>query len=164
MTIQVSEFLLYKGEEVELETNPLRAYLKSLKVNPIGKGSMSWCWRGYQGTWEIREQELYLTELIIQSKDDKELGVASLFPGKDEVFADWYTGELEIQFGEVLEHTDSIFLLEKSVILTIKNGFLVDEKIIDNKDKIVEKLVNEVFSKPVKQNVWTRFKEFFKNR
>jgi hypothetical protein len=78
----------------------------------------------------------------------------ALFPGQTKVFADWFTGDIRIPQGEILF---SIFyakdIYEEDHILSFKDGYLVDAKIVDNYEYAAElseerKRINE--APPVK--------------
>ena len=63
MTFQSSETLLLRGEKLSLCPEPLAQYLKT-GGKPI-KFDADWtaCWRGYEGTWAIEGDRLYLVKL-----------------------------------------------------------------------------------------------------
>src|ERR1700690_2290404 len=50
------------------------------------------CWRGYIGTWELKDGRFYLTNISGKYRVD----------GNDPVFADWFSGVLRIPDGELL--------------------------------------------------------------
>ena len=58
----------------------------------------------------------------------------------NEVFADWFNGEIRIPQGELLQYIhmgyESIF--EKDLILKFKKGVLIDERVIDNRQLILK--------------------------
>ena len=68
------------------------------------------CRRGYIGTWEIINKELYLIDfesiIIIKDQDDniigKKVDLSYLFPDATSVKADWFTGCIKIETGEVI--------------------------------------------------------------
>ncbi len=134
MTAQRKEHIIYKGELMAMATEPLRPYLAERKdIDFVFKTSS--CWRGYIGKWEIKNNKLYLIDLFAHIKDYEEVRMDYVFPDKREVFADWFSGELRITQGEMLEYVhmgyQSVF--EKDLFLEIKDGILVSEKIIDNR-------------------------------
>ena len=57
-----------------------------------------------------------------------------LFPDQKEVFADWFTGEIRIPQGDLLEYVhggyDSTY--EKDLFLDFKEGYLVSYKYVYN--------------------------------
>lgn len=61
------------------------------------RSECSLLWRGYRGTWEIREQHLYLLRLEIGRPGGALVAPESLFAGvPGPVFANWYTGTLNV--------------------------------------------------------------------
>jgi hypothetical protein len=81
------------------------------------------CWRGYQGTWEIKAGRLYLKDLQ---------GSIELKKGKP-VLADWFSGVLSVPKGNMLKYVHMGFgsVFEETVLLTFKKGVLVSERTID---------------------------------
>ena len=65
MTAQVSETLIYHGKELMMFSNPLDPYLRATGIEFVSPHTA--CWRGYEGTWEIKGTEpnegLYLVAL-----------------------------------------------------------------------------------------------------
>jgi len=132
MTAQIKEILLYKGNKVGMATEPLNPYLKNRKDINFESQSTG-CWRGYLGFWELRDKNLFIVKLIVTK--DKQVDLNYLFPGQNEVFADWFSGEIRIPQGEMLKYVhmgyQSIF--EKDLFLKFKKGVLIDERVIDNR-------------------------------
>lgn len=63
MTKQSCERLIYKGQEYGMVTQPLDVFRRKMEKNPILFPPDTACWRGYRGTWEIREDKLFLIKL-----------------------------------------------------------------------------------------------------
>lgn len=60
--------------------------------------------RGYIANWEIKQDRLYLIGLTGTLADQSKATLATLFPDyPDRVFAHWFSGELLIPDGELLE-------------------------------------------------------------
>ena len=135
MTAQIREIIHYKGERTVMATEPLFPYLQSRK-DICFKAKSTGCWRGYLGIWQINDKRLFLVKLKgYIDKDYKEVELEYIFPDKKEVFADWFSGEIRISQGELLQYVhmgyQSIF--EKDLILEFKEGVLMNERIIDNR-------------------------------
>ena len=132
MTVQVEERMLYKGEVNFISTEPLREYLEQNDLQFFSLSSS--CWRGYTGTWEINDNKLYLVELVnclFEKKND----LKYMFKQKeDKVFANWFSGNIVIPIGEVLEEglfgIDDIY--EQNIILKFSDGILISEEVVDN--------------------------------
>ena len=138
MTAQLREILLYKGKRVCMATEPLASYLKNRKDVKFRHQSSA-CWRGYFGTWELRDKNLFIialkSTLVDRDNVDDWLDLSYLFPCKNEVFADWFSGEIRIPQGKMIQyvHLGYKSIFEKDLILNFKKGVLIDEKVIDNR-------------------------------
>ena len=130
MTIQAGDILSYNGEKTTIAIEPLKPYLETRSdVGFILKSTA--LVRGYIGTWEIRNKKLYLISLLGFVDNNKKVDLSYLFPNKTEVFADWFSGDIRIPEGELLNKINlgyaSIF--EKDRILSFKEGILISETI-----------------------------------
>ena len=125
MTTQVDELILIDGKEYPLINVPSLPEDSSIiqhKKGLISKWSN--CWRGFQGTWEIKDDKLYLIEF---SSDSYELLC------KLPILADWIKGEIKVATGDIKETTSwAIETYETEMHLTIENGLLVKTKNIKN--------------------------------
>jgi hypothetical protein len=133
MTIQVGDILSYNGEKTTIATEPLKSYLKTRSdVGFIFKSTA--LVRGYIGTWEIRNKKLYLTSLVGFIENNEQVDLNYLFPKKTEVFANWFSGDIRIPEGKLLEKInlgyESVF--EKDRILSFKEGILIGETVKNN--------------------------------
>jgi hypothetical protein len=101
MTAQVPEMLLWEGIPLPMHCFPLETYFRLRGTKPPIQWRDTACWRGYAGTWEVRERRLYLVALDGLLDDDSRLTLSTVFPGFPErVFAHWFTGSLELGLGE----------------------------------------------------------------
>ena len=68
-------------------------------------------------------------------EDYKEVELEYIFPGKKEIFADWFSGKIRISQGELLQyvHMGYSSVFEKDLFLKFKDGVLIDEETIDNR-------------------------------
>jgi hypothetical protein len=98
MTAQSGETLMYDGQELCLFTTPLTDYFALGGKNPGFIWLSTDNWRGYDGTWEITGDRLYLVRLKGQVKGFKSISsLEVVFPGfQDRVFAHWYSGTLRV--------------------------------------------------------------------
>ena len=146
MTEQRREELLYNNQVYYLATEPLKPYLKQNNVKFIANCSA--CWRGYIGKWLIEDNKLYIVSLEANCSDDdsdeifwlKEtypVDLNYLFPNQEKVFADWFSGEIKMSYGEVLESQYNGYssIYEKDLFLEFENGCLIKQREIDNNDK-----------------------------
>ncbi|MBR8719585.1 hypothetical protein IX330_000712 [Bacteroides pyogenes] len=118
-----------------MATEPLHSYLKN-KDDIKFVVSSSACWRGYIGEWAIDDEKLYLVNLNAYVEGYKKIGLDYLFPNEERVFAKWFSGEIRIPHGEMLEyvHQGYASLFENELFLIFENGVLIGEKHKNNRD------------------------------
>jgi len=140
MTAQTGEVLLYKGKKRCMASEPLNDYLENC-ANIEFVSPNTACWRGYSGEWKIAYKKLYFTHLDAYIEGYEVVDLNYLFPGQKNVFAHWFTGEIRIPQGEMIQYIhigyDSIY--ESELVLTFKEGVLIDEKVIDNCEEFEKK-------------------------
>ncbi len=102
------------------------------------------CWRGYVGTWEIREGKFYLVRLQ---------GALRL-RGDGSLLADWFSGVLRIPQGELLLYVHMGFgsVFEEELHLMVEKGTVVAERVIDNRAKYRDELALGVRNLPGGEN------------
>lgn len=136
MTAQAREIIYINGKEEQMATEPLEPFLKKhphLRFEPPHTA----CWRGYFGTWELKDDKLYLLDFNGNLEgfegESVPIDLADLFPGRKKVFADWFSGKLEIERGELLDYDPigSYKKYEQSLFLIFENGLKTHEFIID---------------------------------
>jgi len=112
-TAQEPDILLIDGKEVELNTNPLAAWIKANPGRmPEGHAGFTSKWRGYIATFEVAKGKLWLRKVGVRFNAGKagageyELRdvLPQLFPDRREVIADWYTGTLIVPKGKLVEY------------------------------------------------------------
>ncbi len=145
MTAQKKEKLLYEGKIYEIATEPLGQYLNKRKdLRIISLMASSDCWRGYNGDWEIIKDQLFLVKLsgllVIKSGKGSKENTTDLFPDQEKIFADWFSGEIRIPMGNMLEyvHFGYFSIYEKDMYLQFENGILTGKREIDNKKKYIK--------------------------
>lgn len=111
------------GEHEEPPTLPpgtteerLQRAVASLLARKTRIMANSACWRGYRGTWEIRENALYLVEVT---------GFPE-YRDKPPILADWFTGVLRIPRGKQLVgfHMGFGALYEEELHIKIEKGLV----------------------------------------
>ncbi len=152
MTAQIRDSILYKDRQYSLATEPLRPYLEAMGISYPGTATGNY--RGYVASCEVRDEKLYLIELMIPGFKPEMDREGDLFPGEDKTFAEWYTGKLRIPHGELLEyvHNGHGSLYEKELFLRFLNGKLIGESEKDNRKEYEEKLTREVRYKQEREN------------
>lgn len=153
MTAQASEILYYKSEEFQIQCEPLTDFLKSSEksFNSTNTG----CWRGYIGTWKIENNKLYLIGLE-GSSENGIVGLDYLFPNQNEVFANWFSGELKVPQGEMIEyhHRGHFSVFEKDIIFTFQSGVLIKQVLRDNRTgNLSDVSFVNIFDKHIKEKI-----------
>ena len=139
-TAQTPEILVYEGKTENMFSEP-RIPVDNPRVRAIpqeeferkakdgtfpGIVSSTACWRQYIGSWEIKDDRLFLTNVI---------GMFEL-SGEEPLFADWYSGVLRVPRGEILKNVhmgyDTVY--EEFLHIRVENGLVAGTKIIDNRN------------------------------
>jgi hypothetical protein len=130
MTVQAKEHLIYCGKEFDISVFPLEQYLSELTLKPKLFPPSTACWRGYYGTWEIKDDKLFLTDLLFFTEGDKQAGIEFIFPGQKEVFAWWFKGVIRIQVGRIPENIlfRYNFIDENDLLLEFEKGILLSSR------------------------------------
>ncbi len=89
------------------------------------------CWRKYLGTWEVKDGRLYLVRIegILKVK------------GSSPVFAQWFSGELRVPRGEIIQYAHMGYhsLHEEDMFILIEEGIVKKSWIRDNRSSQKEK-------------------------
>jgi hypothetical protein len=152
-TGQAPDKLIDDNKIFELFSNPLEDYYRIEKDRPAFKPSANTMastgnWRGYVATWEIENDVLYLRGIeavicnfqeFIQRKC-KRADLMELFGEKcinGKVTASWYTGDLRIPDGRLLESVNMGYgsIYEREIVITVEAGNIVKRELIDNTKK-----------------------------
>lgn len=161
-TAQIPDVIIYNGDTLSLYYCPLAFYPDEDLINPNSlfgsKGCFyTACWRNYVATWEIINNQLYLTEIrnacyptelknVSASfkagieKDDigKEFAdLKSLFPNNYEngkIKVDWVSKKMIAPRGKLLYYFHDGFqcIYETELEFTFENGVLIGTKLFDN--------------------------------
>lgn len=140
MTIQAGDILSYNGEKTIIATEPLKPYLETRSnVSFIIKSTA--LVRGYIGTWKIKNKKLYLVTLVGFIENNEKVNLKYLFPNKTEVFADWFSGDIRIPEGDLLQNINigyaSVFARDR--VINFNKGLLISETVKDNtKSKLTD--------------------------
>jgi hypothetical protein len=128
------------GKKEQMAAEPLQPFLKKhphLRFEPPHTA----CWRGYFGTWELKDDKLYLIDFNGNLEgiegEPVPMDLGDLFPDQKKVFADWFSGIIKIEKGELLEyvHLEYESKYEQDLFLVFEDGVKVDEYVIDNSTK-----------------------------
>ena len=116
-------------------SEPLRFWLK-VAGQHIQFGRMSTaCWRGYQGTWKVINDRLYLVDIQATDVAGNPMNIEDLFPGySNGVFAHWFSGEIRCPQGKMLDYVHMGYgsTYEKDFFLTFSKGVLISQRQVIN--------------------------------
>jgi hypothetical protein len=104
-TPQIPDTVIYNHTALSWHGEGLSPILQSQSITFIPPHTA--CWDGHIVKWEIRDKKLFLVNLAAWIRDDtdkacgrKKVGMGYLFPGKKEVFADWFSGDMVLMESE----------------------------------------------------------------
>ena len=132
------ETIFIDGKKHYMASEPFEQYLLSIALAPEFYPPNTACWRGYTGTWKIEDDKLYLVNLngYIKTPEKEYQGIDMnyFFPDQKIVFADWFSGELRIPEGKMVQyiHMGYESLYEKDLILDITNGKVINRTELSN--------------------------------
>ncbi|MBF2079572.1 MAG: hypothetical protein IGR76_13905 [Synechococcales cyanobacterium T60_A2020_003] len=140
MTAQIGERLIFDGKETSMAFCPPlpKGHPRIIEIDPdkakhddsapISLILLSTaCWRGYQGTWEIKDGQFYLVDLCGRFR----------LQGEEPLLADWFSGVLRIPRGEMLQYVHMGFgsIFEEEVHVKIERGKVITSRVINNRGK-----------------------------
>jgi hypothetical protein len=134
MNSQLKEILVYQCREFAMDCDPLAQYFSQQKSPPRFFTTLKANERGYLGTWTIKKNALYLTAFIGMLENNEEITLEDLFPDKQVVFADWFSGEIILNHGKLLalKTKNSPAIYEKDLHMEIVNGNVVNSRVVEN--------------------------------
>lgn len=125
MTAQIPEKLIYRNKVLAMTCTPLDGYLEANNINleKFNNGRCSALWRGYIGTWEIENNQIFLNK--IQNLNNENINLQDLIPNKKH-FCEWFTGQITYVEGHNLSYFHGGFggIYEIETHLEIKNGIV----------------------------------------
>lgn len=140
MTAQIHEKLIFEGEESSMAFCPPipddHPRIRRLSLEEMQKERTDLpifstaCWRGYVGTWELREGLFYLLGLTGRYK----------LIGDGPLLADWFSGVIRIPRGNLLHYVHMGFgsVYEEEIHVKIERGEVTASRIVDNRGKDVD--------------------------
>jgi len=138
MTAQIHEKLILNGEMTTMMSTPSlpidHPRLDKLRDRQVHNSSItrsSACWRKYLGTWELKDGKFYLVHIE---------GISTI-RGNGPIFADWFSGELRIPAGEVIQYVHMGYhsVYEEDMFILIEEGIVKKTWIMDNRSLQKEK-------------------------
>lgn len=113
------------GQRVALHCNPLTQYWNLGGTRPEFEINCTANWRGYVASWDLCDGRLYLTGLHGTLEGGGKASLGLLFPRyPDRAFAHWFSGELIIPQGDMLEsfHRGYGGRWERSLRILVSHG------------------------------------------
>lgn len=144
MTAQYPEILIYDGVKKEMDCTPELSNNES-KIQLI-KGytpTNPACWRGYVGTWEIKNDKLFLNKILGKFK------LRSSLP----IFANWFSGTLIIPNRKLQEYNHHSFVTKhEQEQITVVSGRVI-KSVVTVKYEQTYKSTATIISDYEKQNI-----------
>lgn len=150
-TKQMAEIIIFEGEEHQLFCEPLEPYLNQLTNRPAVLEDGIWStgnYRGYVGTWEIKNDSLWLIGIVNEygiydstgkwtlDTEYQDVPISKIIEGsKFPVHASWYSDVLRIPQGEMLRYVHMGYgsIYEEEIQIKIELGVVINVATIDNK-------------------------------
>lgn len=140
MSAQAKDTILINGKKYTLCGSPIFDYWKKNNNKPRLLSFNTGLHRGFYAGWEILNSKLYLINFygenyIFRQKGGitrvADLTLKDLFPNEEMVFAEWYTGEIKIPFGEQIDYSHSLIgpIFEASTSISIHQGCVINSGI-----------------------------------
>tara|TARA_B110000211_G_scaffold66001_1_gene76079 strand:+ start:191 stop:721 length:531 start_codon:yes stop_codon:yes gene_type:complete len=104
-TQQIKETFIVAGVSNSIDSNPLETLFTYEEIH-LMLDSKGWCsanWRGYKGTWELKNGELFLNSFVKGAcSDNPPLIDPVLFFGEKKypVKAKWFNAKIEVRLSE----------------------------------------------------------------
>ena len=138
MGAQFTNYIHVEGVEFSLASNPLLPFLEMKGI--AVEGYCNCCGDGYVTDWDITDNKLYLVDIypcFTDEEGEKIMSMENLFPGQEIVFANWYSGNMTIVKGELLDyvHSEDNSIYEEHHYYEIYKGEVVSVRIEDNRLK-----------------------------
>lgn len=134
-TAQEPDILVYEGKEYKLFTNPMEPFFeKHPDLRPKSNWTSSALWRGYIAKFEIRDEQLVVSDILILEYIDDQRSFTSvydkIFPEQKNVVVTWMTGILTLPCGELTNYVHMGYGSTYSAykLLRIENGKLVQSR------------------------------------
>ena len=129
MTEQAAEILFVAGHEFAMDALPLDDYFSQGGHNPGFVFESTDLWRGYVGTWEIADNQLYLIKLEGTLDDGSAASPSRVFRSQsDRVPAWWYSGTLRAPVGDVVGYTSGLWRQPRyaqELVIEVRDGVAV---------------------------------------
>ncbi|WP_295936662.1 hypothetical protein [uncultured Alistipes sp.] len=155
-TAQDPDMIIYNGKLYSLFTNPMEKYFRehptkrpsrfATDSNGVGISSSS-NWRGYRATFWIKDDQLFLKDIMVEVEDRSQPNgiffgtkwisvLDKVFPGSPIVKLDWLTGILVIPEGELVDyvHMGYASTFSHYILLEFHEGNLTSRREYDHRE------------------------------
>lgn len=104
-TEQLEDFLIIENDTICLKSFPLEEL--NFQIRPFKYGDFDFpntaCWRGYQATWKVIDNKLFLIEIVKVDSTQEKLNIENYFKINSYspqiinglIYADWFSADLE---------------------------------------------------------------------
>ncbi len=140
-TEQVPDILIVGNDTIYLQTFPIEDL--NFKISPFKYGEYDFphtgCWRGYQATWKVIDNKLFLIEVIRVDSIQDTLELEEYFRKNGYepklinglIYADWFTADLE-KYPSLYANKHCIFRTDnpkgKNVVLKFNKGVMIENR------------------------------------
>jgi hypothetical protein len=138
-TGQEGELIIYKGDTLQMMSEPLEAYLSANEPRErfypfLKDGCSTALWRGYVGLWEYRESGLYLIDIYACGQKSNSIKKAVFKNNDGAILASWFSGKLFIEKGKMIKYNHSGYdrIYEKEFVIEIEEGEIKNVETHDN--------------------------------
>ena len=149
-TEQIPDLLLIEQDTFYLKTFPLEDFISKNKIKeaPFKYGDYSFpstaCWRGYQATWKVIDDSLYLIEIVKVDSTQEKLDIENYFKTikyspkviDGLIYANWYSDTLKRYEYFSYYNSEKLYLSvdylkehEKKIELIFDKGILTSNRI-----------------------------------
>jgi len=156
-TGQVGDILIWKGDTLELFSNPLeliadydslivkihaeieRITYPNLKDDEPRQAIFSTaCWRGYRAEWIVLNDSIFLNNIYNCHNKNLKVNLNDIFPSikeDEKIFASWINGDLILPQGDCIEyvHLGYHSIYERETVLNVGYGLLKNYEVFHNR-------------------------------
>ena len=138
-TAQAPDVLKIGGKTYSLHSNPLRPIADQIQDRfPKPEVVSSGLWRGYIATFAVRDGSLYLEDVRVPTTSSKQYRsvMKELFDDPAPRVAAWYTGNLIVPTGELVEYVHMGYASTYSsyVVVTVVKGVVREQREMNAED------------------------------
>lgn len=140
-TAQIAERIIINGDTISMFSCPLE-YLPHKEYEELDKMldkkySSTALWRAYMGTWEIKNNQLYLLKVEDKNGEIRVSHILQKYNTPNGIKASWFSGIIKCIRGKNIQYVHMGFesVYEYETIYTIKKGKIVSSKNYHNEIK-----------------------------